>query len=126
MPIEIKPVNASWAIVDTGVPGWKTLESHASRERAERRLAILTGSVVKARRPEPGSAPTPPSDLSSASEPQDDPVLVDLLSGSVRDVKDRLQRVTDADTLTALLDIERRHSGRNTVMKAIKALLRAA
>jgi hypothetical protein len=124
MSIELKPVNGAWHIVDTAVPGWKTLETHGNQEVAEARLAAMLGKRPALKLAEsPSGRPEVSPEVSA--EPEVDPLLMLMLEGGVRDVMDRVKQTKDRSVLEQLEELERKEYGRNTVLKAIKARLKA-
>lgn len=107
MPLELRPVNGAFHIVDTDIPGGALVEDHAEEARAQARLAVLAaerGGAVE------GAA-------GMAEE------LAAMLEGRAGEVRDRVRKLADADVLAALQAQESDGLGRATVLNAIAARL---
>ncbi len=121
MSIELVQVNLAWCIVDKSVPGWRTIETHGEKDRAERRLkAHLTGA--KSANHGAGGVVVPSSE---GGEDHPDAPLHAFLDGSVRDVRARIVACEDIPTLERLSAIEDEQAGRKTVIKALASRISA-
>lgn len=118
MSIELVQVNSAWCLLDKSVPGWRTVESHGEKARAEMRLEILSRASSVASAGEKAGAP-------KTTEPPEDTTLTDFLDGSVRDVRARIVECMDVEMLQALGEAEGEQAGRKTVLKALAARISA-
>lgn len=122
--IQLIPIPGSYAIVDTGVPGWNTLEQHADRQRADaalKRHRADRSTRGSAKRPTPPTAPPKTPTTPTARTP--DPLLV-LLDNNVRTVKAGLSKLTRAE-LRRLHALELAGDGRATITDSIDARIRS-
>ena len=122
--IQLIPIPGSHAIVDTGVPGWSTLEQHADRQRADaalkrHRAAHSTRGSAKRPTAPPKTATTPTTP--TARTP--DPLLVPL-DNNVRTVRAGLSKLTRAE-LRRLHALELAGDGRATITDSIDARIRS-
>jgi hypothetical protein len=106
MAIDIVAVGSGWHVVDTSVPGWRTLERHSQKARAEaavERLRGQTGEVIEAESGETLEG------------------LARLLDGKVALVRSRIAEVETLGALDVLEELEASVTRRVTVLRAISA-----
>jgi hypothetical protein len=109
----------SYAVVDVSVPGGRTIEHHAERERAERAVARLTSQGL-ATTDGPTDAPERVAEEAGTVDPRR-AMLGAVLSGRAADVRARIGRVESAADLATLGELEAEGAGRRTVLTAIEA-----
>jgi len=115
--VEVDP--QSFHIVDTGVPGGRTLARHSNRSTAERAAARWGYKPLTVQ------APTDPPPMSPmpVSEPVDVEALRAYLQRSAWTVLAEVKAETNRAELEALERMEAEGRGRSTVIRAIRERL---
>ena len=110
----------SFSIVDRAVPGGEDLEHQTSRARAEAAL-----SRWQARRGGELRVVTTAGAENVSAAQQRREMLAATLKGKAAEGRRRVERVTSADDLAVLAELEADGLGRQTVLKAIEAQAQA-
>lgn len=115
--VEVDP--QSFHIVDTGVPGGRTLARHSNRSTAERAAARWGYKPLTV---QPPTDPPPMSPM-PVSEPVDVEALTAYLQRSAWTVLAEVKGETNTAELHAMERLEAEGRGRSTVIRAIKERL---
>lgn len=123
MQLELRHLNETFFIVDTSVPGGRTVEQHAEEARAKSRMRLLSrvGEVTHLKAAAPPTIATPSADAGGG-----DPLLLGVLTGSVKDVLGRIEAANDGEVLLELARLEGAGAARRSVLKALAARLKAS